>query len=459
VRILLVDDHAEVRQSLGEFLEQLGHRVDQAEDGRVALMTARSGPDLIISDLRMPGMGGLDLLQALEGLDDPPPLALMTAFGDTQTAIEAMRLGAVDYLRKPIDVKELHALVERIAADARPGRAAGATVEADGLVVTDPAIQRLVALADRLHAARDLPCLIEGETGVGKELFARRVHHGGKPDRSPFVAINCAAIAPGLFESEVFGYAAGAFTGAAPGGSPGKLAAAAGGTVFLDEIGDMPAEQQAKLLRLLEDRTWYPVGSSKLQKLDARVICATNARLLERVRSGGFREDLYYRLKVGHLRIPPLRERRESIVPLAGALLARVRRERGRGPQRLSTTAETFLAAQPWPGNARELRHLLEQACLMHDGAVLDEAQLRELMPDAIDAAPVLAPAAAVSPGALALPAGGFDLDAWQQRVIAEALALNEGSPVRTAAYLGITRKVLYTLRKRYGLLAPRDGQ
>ncbi len=487
--MLLVDDHPEVRQSIGDFLEQLGHAVSHAGNGREALAaTAKERPDLIISDLRMPVMGGLDLLQALESLDDPPPFALMTAFGDTETAIEALRLGAIDYLRKPVSVADLHALVERVAASAHtvaaPPRAA--REEADGLVVCGEQMERLLAMADRLHAARDLPCLLEGETGTGKELFARRVHHGGKPSRDPYVAINCAAIAPGLFESELFGYAAGAFTGAAPGGSTGKLVAANGGTVFLDEIGDMPGEQQAKLLRLLEERTWYPLGSNKQQKLQARVVCATNARLLEQVRSGKFREDLYYRLKVGHLRIPPLRERRETIVPLARILLERVRRARGRGFQRFTAEAEAFLAAQPWPGNVRQMLHLLEEASLMWEGQALDETRLRELSPEAAAAAPSLAapasaalhPASAsLSPSAsqpasppahgptaldasaVTLPAGGFDLDAWQRTVIGAALELNDGSPVRTAAYLGITRKVLYTLRKRYGLLTSRDAE
>jgi DNA-binding NtrC family response regulator len=463
MKVLLVDDHPEVRLSLAGFIESLGHSATHAGSGSEALAAARlQRPDLVISDLRMPGMSGIDLLQALEELDDPPPFALMTAFGDAETAIQALRLGAMDYLRKPIDVRELHRVIEHVqqeqSAPHQPTPPLGqpSAEQADGLVVGGPAMARVVAFADRLHAAPDLPCLIEAETGCGKELLSRRIHHGGRPSATPFVALNCAAIAPGLFEAELFGYAAGAFTGALAGGNQGKLTLAAGGTLLLDEIADLPLDQQAKLLRVLEERSWYPVGSNQLQRLKARVVCACNSDLLERVRTGRFREDLYYRLKVGHLRIPPLRERRDEILPLARSLLMRIRKTRGKGPQRFSSEAERLLESQPWPGNVRQLRHLLEQACLLADGAVLDAPALAELLPSA---APATAPAAASAsalprpPAILALPDGGFDLDAWTRAVVAAALARNDGSPVRTATYLGVTRKVLYTLRKRYGLL------
>jgi DNA-binding NtrC family response regulator len=465
MRILLVDDHPDVRQSLCSFIEQLGHEALSCDNAPQAVATARrERPDLIVSDLRMPGMDGLHLLSALEQLDQPPPLALMTAFGDADTAIAALRQGAIDYLRKPIDVRELHRLIERVAAGlATPSPTSPAHTlreEADGLVVQGEAFARVVALADRLHAATDLPCLIEGETGCGKELIARRIHHGGQPRISrPFVAVNCAAIAPGLFEAELFGYAAGAFTGALAGGAPGKLALADGGTLLLDELADLPLDQQAKLLRVLEDRTWYPVGSNALQRLGARVVCACNSDLLDLVGKGRFREDLYYRLKVGHVRIPPLRERREDILALAQVFMGRIRRARGRGFQRLSSDAARLLQEHRWPGNVRELYHLLEQCALLHDGAVLDERVLREHLerpttPDTTSPTTTTATTRTVlDPRHIELPDGGFDLDTWTRAVVVAALAKHQGSPVRTAAYLGVTRKVLYTLRKRHGLI------
>lgn len=463
MRILLVDDHPDVRQSLGSFIEQLGHEALLCDNAPAAVATARGEhPDLVLSDLRMPGMDGLHLLAALEQLDNPPPFALMTAFGDADTAIAALRSGAVDYLRKPIDVRELHRLIERIGATATPTNveltpAPVVREEADGLVIHGDAFARVVNLADRLHTAGELPCLIEGETGSGKELIARRIHHGGQPRTNrPFVAVNCAAIAPGLFEAELFGYAAGSFTGALSGGAQGKLALASGGTLLLDELADLPGDQQAKLLRVLEDRTWYPVGSNQLQQLKARVVCACNANLLELVAKGRFREDLYYRLKVGHIRIPPLRERREDVVALAQVFLQRIRRTRGRGFQRLSSEAAHLLTAYQWPGNVRQLHHLLEQLGMLHDGAVLDERLLREQLPDlaAVPVAPVepSITATTLDPHHVVLPDAGFDLDTWTRTVITAALAKHHGSPVRTATYLGLTRKVLYTLRKRYGL-------
>lgn len=467
--ILLVDDHAEVRESLAGFIEQLGHATVMAGGGAEALAIIRDNrPDLVLSDLRMPGMSGLELLEAIEDFERPPPLALMTAFGDAETAIEALRLGAADYLRKPVDVRELHQLIERYAPSPS-GRMLTPHPEyeqADGLVVAGPAMAKVVALADRLHGAPDFPCLIEAETGCGKELVARRIHHGGKPTGAgPFVAINCAAIAPGLFESELFGYTAGAFTGANKGGAAGKLALAAGGTLLLDEIVELPLDQQAKLLRVLEDRTWYPVGSNQLERLKARVVCACNQRLTERVADGRFREDLFYRLKVGHLRIPPLRERTDEILPLARSFLMRIRRDRERGFQKLSSGADAFLMAQPWPGNVRQLYHLLEQASMLYDGAVLDSHHLVELMPGSKPVASPSNPLGDLPPlmttlpppsEALRLPDGGFDIDLWTKMVVAAALEKNGGSPVRTSAYLGLTRKVLYTLRKRYGLLRRR---
>jgi two-component system, NtrC family, response regulator AtoC len=365
-----------------------------------------------------------------------------------------------------IDVRELHRLIERLETTTSStitlSPVPTVREEADGLIIHGDIFARVVALADRLHSAKDLPCLIEGETGSGKELIARRIHHGGQPRiNQPFIAINCAAISPGLFEAELFGYASGSFTGALSGGAQGKLALAAGGTLLLDELADLPNDQQAKLLRVLEDRTWYPVGSNQLQTLKARIICACNADLLDLVSKGRFREDLYYRLKVGHIRIPPLRERREDIESLATIFMQRIRRLRGRGFQRLSTEAARLLTAYHWPGNIRQLHHLLEELGMLNDGAVLDERLVRAQLQNP-ESPPTIIPAPkdsvmALNDQTMTLPEDGFDLDTWTKKVLAAALEKNQGSPVRTADYLGVTRKVLYTLRKRHGLFSHGD--
>lgn len=473
MRIHLVDDHPEVLASLAGFLGGLGHQVLCDGDGRAALRRLNhEAVDLVISDVRMPGIDGLALLDGIEGLDHPPPVALMTAFADAQTAIEALRRGAVDYLRKPIEVQELFRLVERISADRAPVSALPPN-QADGLVVAGQALARVVALADRFHAAKGLPCVIEAETGCGKELIARRIHHGGQPGCPlPFVALNCAAISPELFEAELFGFAPGAFTGARVGGSEGKLAFAGNGTLFLDEISELRPELQAKLLRVLEDRTWYPIGSNQLCQLRARVVCATNRPLADLVLAGTFREDLLYRLKVGHLRIPPLRERTDEVGPLAHALMREVRRSLGRGFTAMTPEAELMLTRHRWPGNVRELRNLLESLSVTTDGELLlaehlagaglgrdpvASLELRIASRTAMATAGAGA-ASTITSGKLDLPPDGFDLDGWQRKIVAAAMALNGGSPVRAAHYLGVSRKVLYTLRKRYGLLAATDG-
>jgi two-component system, NtrC family, response regulator AtoC len=348
-----------------------------------------------------------------------------------------------------------------------PTHASDETV--DGLILHGETLRKIIALCDRFHAAKDLPCLIEGETGSGKELIARRIHHGGKPRiNSPFIALNCAAITPGLFEAELFGYSAGAFTGALAGGAKGKLALAANGTLFLDELADLPLDQQAKLLRVLEERTWYPVGSTHLQTSSARIIGACNTDLLDRVRKGQFREDLYYRLKIGYVRVPALRERAEDIVALAEIFLSRIRKQRGRGFQKISSAAADVLRTYAWPGNVRQLHHVLEQLCVLHDGAVLDAEVLITLLPPQKPAEQRAVPPSAISPATprwtcsppdklttQQLPDEQFDLDAWQKAIVIAALEKYDGAPVRAAQYLGISRKVLYTLRKRYGLLSP----
>ena len=466
MRIVLVDDHPEVVNSLAEFMQGLGHEIDIARDGAEALQRIRRHkPDFVLSDVRMPGMDGLKLLAALEDTEPPIKIALMTAFSDTSVAVEALRHGAVDYLRKPIDVVELHALLERHAPPSpSTDNYHAPSPQADGLLICGPAFGAVVALADRLHKARNLPCVIEAETGCGKELIARRIHHGGtRTDTRPWVPLNCAAISPNLFESELFGYAPGAFSGARDNGATGKFSAAGNGTIFLDEIGELSLDQQAKLLRVLEDRTWYPVGSNHLERLEARVICASNRPLADLVAKGTFREDLLYRLKVGYLRIPPLRERPAEIAFLANGLLPSIRQRLGGGFKEITPAAVTLFTHHSWPGTVRELAHVLEIGAVTLDGAVLHEGHARTLLgkppvaPDSSTAADSntnkLFTLPSTPPAEVSLEGPHFALDDWHRAIIIAALAKHDGSPVTTSAYLGISRKVLYSLRKRYGLL------
>lgn len=471
MKVLVVDDHPDALDALAAFVADLGHRVTTAGNGSEALAQARNQrPDLIISDLRMPGMDGLQLMAALEEFESPPPIALVTAFAEADVALEAMRQGACDFIRKPVDVRDIHRLIERISHNTRIAQRALTEPEvlvpqSDGLLVAGPAMAAVVALADRLHQFPSMPALIEAETGCGKELIARRIHHGGQPADLPFLAVNCAAIPPGLFEAEVFGYAPGAFTGASPGGSQGLLAQAGAGTLFLDEIGELPLDQQAKLLRVLEERIYHPVGGTRQMRLQARVICATNRDLFREAGEGRFRNDLLYRLKVGYVRIPPLRERREEILPLAHAFVRAAVSIHGRGFTSIDAAAAARLRDGSWPGNVRQLRHALDRALLLRgpDELVLAAELLDRAGDDSAPGRAIRTPAPAASieltaqpPTALVMPERQFDFDGWQKAMVAAALQRCQGSPVRTSAYLGLSRKVLYTLRRRYGLMEDR---
>ncbi|MFW5828684.1 MAG: sigma-54-dependent transcriptional regulator [Planctomycetota bacterium] len=469
MRILLVDDHPEVAESLASLLCELGHECRCAAGGAQALaQLARAPHDLVLTDLRMPEMDGASLLAHVQRAWPQVPVAVMTAFGERYTAVDLMRRGAVDYFHKPIDVREVLALLERLngASDDVVDPLLGQEL-ADGLLVHSAALAAVIRRCDKVHAMPETPVLIQGATGTGKELIARRIHHGGDPDgeHGPFVALNCAAISPSLFESELFGYAAGAFTGARNEGQPGKLALAAGGTVFLDEVGELPADQQAKLLRVLETRRWYPVGGNREQQLHARILCATNLALEQAVHDGEFREDLYYRLKVVRLQLPSLVDHPGSVERLAPAILERLRRRIPHAYSGIAPAAMARLEAHAWPGNIRELVHLLEALCIEAEGEMLAASVLDQHLaaeaPRGVTSSfrrqrvQVVASEGGLvqAPTAADLPDDGFDLDRWHGAVIAAALEKCGHSPVRTAKYLGISRKVLYTLRKRYGLM------
>jgi two-component system, NtrC family, response regulator AtoC len=473
MNILLVDDHLEVAKSLATLLSELGHQTTCADSGSQALaVLARQSVELVLTDLRMPEMNGASLLDHIHRAWPQLPVAVMTAYGEHYTALDLIRRGAVDYFHKPIDVREVLALIDRLATDPKEevDDLVGQEL-ADGLVVHSSEMAALIRRCDRMHQMPETPVLVQGATGTGKELIARRVHHGGEPDadNGPFVALNCAAISASLFESELFGYESGAFTGARTGGQAGKLALAAGGTVFLDEVGDLPADQQAKLLRVIETRRWYPVGGTREQALHARIVCATNLNLEQAIQEGDFREDLYYRLKVVRLRLPSLNDTPSAIARLVPLLLARIRKRMTSAFTSISHAALATLETRPWPGNIRELGHFLEAACIEADGGELDEKALRQhlelsgrhgLIAD--PATQSCSPAAQRDglsvllrdPGPNDLPDERFDLDHWHGAVIKAALEKCDQSPVRTAKYLGISRKVLYTLRKRYGLMA-----
>ena len=487
MRIMVVDDNDQSLQSLTLVLTDLGHEVSAFPDPLEALAVAtREYYPLIITDIRMPGISGLDLLAKLK--EDPlagsSDVVLITGHGDMQTAIDALRAGAYDYLNKPINARELAVVVDRCAEhqalrfenlelktrmDEKVAEATrdiaknleevkGRLREVTGIgeiVADSPPMRRLVEEALIIHANPSVPVLIEGETGTGKEVVARLVHHGDAISPEPFIAINCAAIPSELFESELFGHEPGAFTGSRAGGAPGKLEAAGSGTVFLDEVAELPITLQPKLLRVLEERIFYRLGGVRKREFNARVICAANRDLADMVEKGLFRRDLYHRLRVGHLNIIPLRERGEDIVALADMVLRREAERKKKRFRAISPDALKLLREYPWPGNVREMENTIERAVLMNDGEALLpehlyfltlENGIRVQSGTSVAASPPALQDDWVPFGAngwFLLPDQPFSLDAMSDAVITEALARFGGNKSRAAAFLGISRYAL----------------
>ena len=446
--VLIVDDDAALREGLAETLDDLGHRTEQAADGAAALRRlARPGIDAVLLDLRMPGLDGLEVLRRIRALPAPPPVAVLTAVPTAANTIEAMRLGATDHLAKPVGRADLAALLPTLLAepDAPPPAQAPAPATEDEMVGASAAL-RAVQKTVGLLADSDATVLITGETGTGKEVVARALHRHGRRAGFPFVAVNCAAIPAELLESLLFGHVRGAFTGAVS-DRAGAFRDAHRGTLFLDEIGDMPPAMQAKLLRVLGDRTVTPVGGRPVA-VDVRVLAATHRDLPRAVREGGFREDLFYRLGVVPLHLPPLRERLADIVPLAEHVLA-LSAGPGGVPKQLSPAAAARLIAPPWPGNVRELRNAMERVAALVRHAVVSAADLHFL------GAP---PPSATEPTdwlAGDLPTALTRLEA---EMIRRALAASGGNRAEAARRLGIPRQLLHTKLARLDLSGNRTA-
>jgi DNA-binding NtrC family response regulator len=371
MRVMLAEDRSSLRQALSETLRRAGFEVSEAADGRAAMeLVEAGGYDLALLDLKMPVMSGLDLLKASRTRWPLTPAILLTAYGSVEVAVEAMKVGAADFLPKPVDPEHLLAVVRRTLE-------AGRDTRLKEVLATDlsrsPAFQEIVGESPALKlaqeaaakiAATDTTCLLLGETGSGKELFARAIHHASPRAKEPFVAVNCAAIPGTLLENELFGHEKGAYTGAHE-TRIGRFEFAQHGTIFLDEIGEMSAELQAKLLRVIEEKAFTRVGGVRLVSVDVRILCATNRDLEAMIAERTFRQDLYYRLSAFPIRIPSLRERREDIPALAARFVAHFRRELGRPELKLAPEAEAFLTAQAWPGNVRELMNRVERAAIL----------------------------------------------------------------------------------------------
>ncbi len=444
-RILVVDDEAAQRDILGGFLRKQGYEVREAASGPNALALLRGEPvDLVLTDVRMPGMSGLDVLREARAMNPELPVVVLTAYGSIADAVAAMRDGAADYLTKPVDLDALLQRVQRalerqqlVAENRALHEALRGRYRLEGIVAESGKMQEVLSLVHRV-APSTTTVLIRGESGTGKELIARAIHYKSLRAEGPLVKVNCAALPETLLESELFGHVKGAFTGAGTDRS-GRFEAAHGGTIFLDEIGDISPGVQAKLLRVLQEREFERVGSNRTIKLDVRVIAATNQDLEAAVREKRFREDLYFRLNVVSILIAPLRDRREDIPPLLDHFIRKYASENAKVTRGLTREARDALLKYDYPGNIRELENLVERAVVLCRGEVigLEDLPLSVQEPGGLrEAGP--------SPGSL--PA---ELDALERRMIEDALARAEGVQTRAAEFLGISERALrYKLRK-----------
>ncbi len=446
MKILIVDDEPIVRESLKGWFEQDGHAVDVAESAREGLRLCGQGRyDIALVDVKMPGMDGLEMQSRLAATDPDLTIILMTAYASVESAVQAMKAGAYDYIIKPFDPDDLSLLIRR-AGEHRSLRAENLRLKKSLEVVSapppllgsSPVMKRVLDLVGTV-ATNDATVLITGESGTGKELVARAIHAGSARRYSPLVVVNCGALSEGILESELFGHEAGAFTGARA-RHKGKFEAAEGGTVFLDEIGEVSPHVQVELLRVLEEKVVTRLGSNTPVSVDFRVIAATHRNLEECVRSGAFREDLFWRLNVLTIEIPPLRERPEDIPLLAEHFLSRFTSAMSRRPMTFAPGALEALRRYPWPGNVRELQNAIERAVVLSDGPVVELGVLPVHVAGAPDHA---------SPGSLA--------EAEKAHVRA-VLETNGWNITRAARVLDVDRVTLYNKIRRYELKRPANG-
>jgi DNA-binding NtrC family response regulator len=449
LNILVVEDGQSQREMLRDFLRKEGHTVGEAENGDRAIRQVREGHyDLIFLDYKMPGMNGMQVLQAIKGINPEIDIVIITAYGTIETAVDAMKAGALDYITKPVEFDELVLLVDRVSErrtllkenEILREQLGEKGVTTDRIIYKSPQMSALINMAGRVAASR-ATVLLQGESGTGKELLARLIHNLSPRNARRFIAVNCGALHENLLESELFGHEKGAFTGATA-RRIGRFEEADGGTLFLDEIGELSQAVQVKLLRFLQEHEFQRLGGNQTLRTDVRVISATNRDLLQRVKEGAFREDLFYRLNVVMISIPPLRERKEDILPLIDHFLRRYSEENGKEIAGLSSEALDILLKYDYPGNVRELENIIERAVVIARDAVISVEDLP------------------FGEGMEEGRAGGKSeegllrgsIEELEKKLIVEAMEKVGEHQTRAAELLGISERMLRYKLKKYGL-------
>jgi len=450
---MVVDDEHLIRWSLEQNLMKQGYEVLTAGNGEDALKLVREEqPELVLLDIHMPGISGLEVLEKVKEFDDEIIVIMVTAHGGLETAVNAMRMGAYDYINKPFNLDEMGIVIKKalenfdLRREVAGLRSEHKKVGSPTIVGKGKLMQHVLSMMERVAKSEASTVLVQGESGTGKELVAKWIHYESSRADKPFVAINCAAVPSTLLESELFGYDKGAFTDAKA-MKKGLFELADGGTVFLDEIGDMELGMQAKLLRFLEDRTFRRVGGSKVISVDVRIISATNKDLLKAVEEKSFRNDLYYRLQVIPIFLPPLRERKEDIVILANHFIESFNKEFNKKIKGLSAGAEQMLTDYSWPGNIRELKNVIERAIILggEDTLMLEHLPLE-----------IVAQSAAPAPGqstVFQLPPEGVDIEEVEKELIRQALEVSDGNQSKAAKKLSLGIDAFRYRMKKFGYL------
>jgi two-component system, NtrC family, response regulator AtoC len=452
-KILVIDDEPILRDSLEIALKASGYEVTTAKTGEEGLnLFKKENPDLVLLDHWLPGINGDDVLRQINERDSEIPVIIMTAQGSIDLAVNSMKMGAFDFLVKPFDLDQIETLVKkgvdrvRLKKEVEWLRAQyQERFRSGGIIGVSQKMKDVLKLAEKLAQGPDTTVLIEGETRTGKELLAEYIHFLSLRSSYPFIPINCGAIPKDLFESELFGYEKGAFTGALEKGKIGKVEAAEKGTLFLDEVGELPPSAQVKVLRVLEEKEFFKIGGVEKKKADVRIIAATNKDLESEVKKRNFRDDLYFRLNVVKLSIPPLRERKEDILPLFRFFVDRFNEQFKKKFVRISEGAEERISAYPWAGNIRELRNTVERIILLEKGDTILANHLSFLS----GKEGLSAGAAQFKP---VIPPQGITLDEVEKEYILEALRIKEGNKNRAAGLLGISRSALLYRMGKYGI-------